>query len=128
VLEPASVYLAIRALEQVGVLSWVNRIKRVREYVPGLFGKTSAWCWRVKRSSNAYVFNDPLTKSDFQTRTTAQDSNQEKLLQIVGHPAVSQMEEGEAQRDSDGHEFRLPGQLKNLPEKPGDQEKPGTAG
>ena len=27
-------YEAIRALEQVGVLSWVNRIKRVREYVP----------------------------------------------------------------------------------------------
>ena len=25
-------YEAIRALEQVGVLSWVNRIKRVREY------------------------------------------------------------------------------------------------
>ena len=29
-----TVYEAIRALEQVGVLSWVNRIKRVREYVP----------------------------------------------------------------------------------------------
>ena len=27
-------YEAIRALEQVGVLSWVDRIKRVREYVP----------------------------------------------------------------------------------------------
>ena len=27
-------YEAIRALEQVGILSWVNRIKRVREYVP----------------------------------------------------------------------------------------------
>jgi hypothetical protein len=32
------VYEAIRTLEQIGVLSWVNRIKRVREYVPGLFG------------------------------------------------------------------------------------------
>jgi hypothetical protein len=29
-----AVYKAIRALEQVGVPSWVNRIKRVREYVP----------------------------------------------------------------------------------------------
>ena len=27
-------YEAIRALEQVGDLSWVNRITRVREYVP----------------------------------------------------------------------------------------------
>jgi len=35
----STVYEAIRALEQVGVLSWVNRIKRVREHVPGLFGK-----------------------------------------------------------------------------------------
>jgi hypothetical protein len=34
----STVYEAIRALEQVGILSWVNRIKRVREYVPGLFG------------------------------------------------------------------------------------------
>jgi hypothetical protein len=24
----------VRALEQVGVLSWMNRIKRVREYIP----------------------------------------------------------------------------------------------
>jgi len=32
------VYEAIRALEHVGVLTWMNRIKRVREDVPGLFG------------------------------------------------------------------------------------------
>ena len=31
-------YEAIRALEQVGVLTWMNRFKRVREDVPGLFG------------------------------------------------------------------------------------------
>jgi hypothetical protein len=36
------VYEAICALEQIGVLSWMNRIKRVREYVPGLFGKVLA--------------------------------------------------------------------------------------
>jgi hypothetical protein len=29
------VYEAIRAIEQVGVLSWVNHIKRVREYDRG---------------------------------------------------------------------------------------------
>jgi hypothetical protein len=34
----STVYEAIRALEQVGVLSWVNRLKRDSEYVPGLFG------------------------------------------------------------------------------------------
>jgi hypothetical protein len=34
----STVFEAIRALEQVGVLSWVNHIKGVREYVPGIFG------------------------------------------------------------------------------------------
>jgi hypothetical protein len=56
----ASVYNAIRALEQAGVLTWVNRLKRVREWVPGLFGKASAWHTRVIRTSNGYSFNDPL--------------------------------------------------------------------
>jgi Helix-turn-helix domain len=75
-----SVYYAIRALEQVGVLSWVNRIKRVREYVPGLFGKGSAWRWRVVRTSNSYVLTDPLaSKFNLRTGTIIQDSNQEKL-------------------------------------------------
>jgi hypothetical protein len=44
----STVYHAIRALERVGVLSWVNRLKRVREYVPGLFGNASAW--RARRA------------------------------------------------------------------------------
>jgi hypothetical protein len=77
---------ALRALEQVGVLSWVNRIKRVPEWVPGLFGKASAWRWRVIRTSNAYVLTDPLaSKSDFPTGTTTQGINQVKLLQNVDH-------------------------------------------
>jgi hypothetical protein len=37
-----SVYLAIRALEALGLLTWQQRLKRMREYVPGLFGKASA--------------------------------------------------------------------------------------
>jgi hypothetical protein len=45
-----TVYSAIRALEQLGILSWVNWIKHLREYVPGLFGKGSAWRWAVQRT------------------------------------------------------------------------------
>jgi hypothetical protein len=77
-----SVYHAIRALEQVGLLSWANRLVRVREYVPGLFGKASAWRWRVVRTSNAYVIADRLLASKFNSRpgTAAQDSNQPTLL------------------------------------------------
>jgi hypothetical protein len=81
-----SVYHAIRALEQVGVLSWVNRIKRVREYVPGLFGKASAWRWRVLRTSNAYVVTDPLASSKFtfEPGTVTQGDKQEKLFANSG--------------------------------------------
>jgi hypothetical protein len=80
-----SVYHPIRMLEQIGVLSWVNRIKRVREYVPGLFGKASAWRWRVVRTSNAYVISDPLaSKFNFSPGTTTQGFEQEKLTANYG--------------------------------------------
>jgi hypothetical protein len=42
-------YKAIRALERL---------------VPGLFGKASAWRWRVVRTSNGYAFRDPALFSD----------------------------------------------------------------
>ena len=50
---------AIKALEDVGILSWVNRLKRISGAAgPDLFGhrirKTS-----VLRTSNGYVFIDP---------------------------------------------------------------------
>ena len=38
----ATVYLAINALERAGVLTWDNRIMRVRERCDGLFGEGSA--------------------------------------------------------------------------------------
>ena len=49
---------AIKALEDGGVLSWVQRIKRVRVRCPDLFGADGV---RVvpQRPSNAYHFNDP---------------------------------------------------------------------
>jgi hypothetical protein len=42
----------------MGVLSWVQRIKRVRERVSDLLGD-NGWRWRVLRTSNAYDFRDP---------------------------------------------------------------------
>ena len=68
----ATVYNAIGMLERAGVLTWVNRLLRVRERVAGLFGPLSAWRWRVVRTSNSYAFNDPASKSKFQTLTLAQ--------------------------------------------------------
>ena len=81
----ASVYNAIRALEQAGVLTWVHRIKRVREWVPGLFGKTSAWRSAVQRTSNGYSFADPLasSESNFQTGTAAQAASKRNFASNV---------------------------------------------
>lgn len=54
-----TVYEAIKALEFANVLSWVNRIVRVQERELDLFGRW-AYRWRTIRTSNAYVFRDPL--------------------------------------------------------------------
>ena len=54
----STVCRAIAALERAGILSWVNRITRIRVRERDLFGH---WVtsWRVVRTSNAYVFRDP---------------------------------------------------------------------
>jgi helix-turn-helix protein len=49
---------ALKALEWAGVLTWQNRITRVRERCTDLFGR-EGWQWRVHRRSNAYAFRDP---------------------------------------------------------------------
>jgi hypothetical protein len=66
---------AIKALEFAGVLTWQNRITRIRERCTDLFGR-EGWRWRVIRTSNAYVFRDqttPASKSDQRTGTQNQD-------------------------------------------------------
>ena len=52
---------AIKALEEAGILTWVNRITRIRRRERDLFG---AWgsVWQVIRISNGYVFRDPLDR------------------------------------------------------------------
>jgi Helix-turn-helix domain len=72
---------ALKALELAGVLTWVNRLVRIRERCADLFGNTGT-CVRVIRTSNGYQFNDPKSaadrgfpsKSDFQSVTSIQDS------------------------------------------------------
>jgi hypothetical protein len=54
-----TVYEAIRALEAADVLTWVNRIVREQTRERDLFGKW-AYRWRIVRTSNAYLFRDPL--------------------------------------------------------------------
>ena len=74
---------AIKALEDAGILSWVNRIKRVAEQSIDFFGHRTRKT-RVIRTSNGYVFMDPKggqtpaslensSKSDFPTGTPIQE-------------------------------------------------------
>src|ERR1019366_1850381 len=74
---------AIKALEAAGLLSWVNRLKRVRESVQGLLGEAAGRI-RVMRTSNGYRLHDPrpapkpditpkCSKSENPTGTTTQD-------------------------------------------------------
>jgi hypothetical protein len=51
---------ALRVLEWAGVLTWQHRIARVRERCRCLLTGRDGWRWRVVRTSNAYVFRDPL--------------------------------------------------------------------
>jgi hypothetical protein len=72
---------ALKALEGAGVLTWVQRIKRVREPCPDLLSD-NGWRWRVLRTSNAYNFCEPgsrnSSKSDFQSGTPIQDFSSDK--------------------------------------------------
>lgn len=76
----STVAAALKALEWVGVLTWQNRITRVRERCADLFGR-DGWRWRVIRTSNAYQFTDPkpgrpalpASKSDCRTGTGNQE-------------------------------------------------------
>ena len=72
---------AIKALEAVGILSWVNRIARIRERCEDLFGNMGTR-WRIIRISNAYHFFDPKparlqgfsSESEFPSGTSIQES------------------------------------------------------
>jgi hypothetical protein len=68
-----TVYEAIRALEAADVLTWVNRIVREEVREPDLFGKLTSR-WRIVRTSNAYVFRDPLPCAEGRGGTESENS------------------------------------------------------
>ena len=88
---------AIKALEWAGVLTWQNRITRIRERCTDLFGR-EGWRWRVILTSNAYVFRDPKvgagtefsSKSDCRTGTPFQEAS--KLLPAPAIDPTSPLE------------------------------------
>jgi hypothetical protein len=54
-----TVYEALQVFEQADILTWVNRITRIKVQELDLFGQ-KVWRWQTIRTSNAYVFRDPL--------------------------------------------------------------------
>ena len=86
----STVYEAITALERAGLLTWVNRIARIREWGEDLFGRAQNRI-RVIRTSNAYTFRDPqpqlagvpAAKSENQAGTQNQD-----VLDLIQRPAI----------------------------------------
>ena len=85
---PRTVGRCLPDLEAAGLVTWVNRIQRVRERVAGL-GGIWASVWRVIRTSNAYSFNDPHPQKtpeslgvSSNTEKQSGTSNQESLSLI----------------------------------------------
>jgi hypothetical protein len=56
----STVYEAIGALEDAGIMSWVHRLKRVRVPCADLFGETTGSRVVPQRTSNGYHFTDPV--------------------------------------------------------------------
>jgi Helix-turn-helix domain len=81
---------AIKALDDAGILTWVQRVKRVRERCSDLLG-ANGWRWRVLRTSNAYAFTDPSPASDRPNSSKSEKPtgtpNQDFILSNVAHEA-----------------------------------------
>jgi hypothetical protein len=56
-----SVCVAIAALEDAGILTWVHRLTKIRRREQDLFGHWGS-VWQVIRTSNGYRFADPLDR------------------------------------------------------------------
>jgi hypothetical protein len=85
---------AIKALELAGILSWVNRIVRVRIRERDLFGQC-ATTWRVLRTSNAYVFRDPkaVERSKTEIRSGPPDaSKNQPVAAAYPQPACPELD------------------------------------
>ena len=83
-------YEAIKIFEQAAILTWVNRIARIKVPDIDLLGHR-VWRWQIIRTSNAYIFRDPLPcaphrqnyKSENPTGTPNQDVSSSKHLSTV---------------------------------------------
>jgi hypothetical protein len=80
----STVYKAIRKLEELGLLSWENRIVRVTVAGAGvdLFGRPDRRV-RVFRTSNAYTFTDPNPRVSSKSETQPGTPNQDLIPSLM---------------------------------------------
>ena len=72
----------LQALEAVQLVTWVNRIARVRERVAGLPGGWAA-TWRVLRTSNSYGFPAIAKATRPTIRTDGQNALGTQFQEII---------------------------------------------
>jgi AraC-like DNA-binding protein len=89
---------AIKALEDAGLLTWVNRLKRVREWRQGLGMRV-----KVVRTSNGYRFEDPgkSSKSEIQRGTKTQAFVPLSFLPLQPSPTTQRGFSRKETQDSD---------------------------
>jgi hypothetical protein len=94
-----SVCVAIAALEDAGLLTWVHRITRIRRRERDLLGEL-ATTWQVIRTSNGYRFLDPLDGDPgrrgyvaCKTENPARPPNRERKIdgaRLIGAQVISE--------------------------------------
>jgi hypothetical protein len=74
----------MKVLEELGILTWVNRVKRALVIEPGvdMFGKANRRL-RIFRTSNAYTFKDPNPRAAAQSsKSETQSGTPNQLLPL----------------------------------------------
>ncbi|MBF0562024.1 MAG: helix-turn-helix domain-containing protein [Alphaproteobacteria bacterium] len=79
-----TVYEAIKMLEAIGILTWDHRIARIRSSEPlrCRFGGEHRLGWRIIRTSNSYVFRDPLPCADNERSSKSENPTGTKIQDL----------------------------------------------
>jgi hypothetical protein len=88
----SSVAVALKALEAAGLLSWVNRIARIRRRECDLFGRLVN-VWQVIRISNGYTFGDPLDREPGRKAYKSENPTQPQNKDLKKEPRSHAREE-----------------------------------
>jgi hypothetical protein len=104
----STVYEAIRALERAGVLTWVNRLTKIRVPERDLFGRI-AHRWQVIRTSNSYRFLDPKGGSTGAPGCKSENPSRPMIQESLSLVPVGDSAEGGIERPDTALERALTG-------------------